>query len=128
MQEVCDISEGIIIMFLTFMDLVEKLVILKLKKFKREGCQSLSPEVVCTLYRYRTNDSQEKCTLSIVVAPSLVGSGGHLYTFCHLFLPDIFILKLRFNNHVCEADFLPVFFMQQDSRVLENLCHIQAIQ
>ena len=57
-------------------------------KCSREGCQSPSPEVVCTLYLYRANGSQGMCTvctLSLVVATILVNSGGHLYTFCLFF-------------------------------------------
>ena len=49
----------------------------------REGCQSPSPKVVCTLYRHTANDSQGMCTvctLSLVVATILVNSkGGNVF-------------------------------------------------
>ena len=64
-----------------------------MRYISREGCQSPSPKVVCTLYHYTANDSQGMCTvciLSLVVATILVNSGGDLYTFLSSVL---FILK-----------------------------------
>ena len=65
------------------------------------------------LYRYKANDSQgicAVCTLSLVVAPRLVGSGGLLYKYfvsawySYTKMNTQQIKKERSNEHVCESE------------------------
>ena len=54
---------------------------------------------------------------------------GNIFIFFLLFLPDISILKRRFNKHVCEADNCSTLLhMQQENIVEGNLCQTPAVQ